>query len=130
MYAGANLRAGVGVVINLVSRSLLQHMNVTAIDFAPGIDELQAAGLAVAASRQVAPPRIADSPVSMECRVRQVLDVATPRHIVVADVLALHVSATAVLDPERLYIHTPRPDLVAPTHGGGRTEERRVRDRG
>src|SRR3546814_7308296 len=91
MYAGANLRAGVGVVINLVSRSLLQHMNVTAIHFAPGIDELQAAGLAVAASRQVAPPRIADSPVSMECWVRQVLDVATHRHIVVADVLSIHV---------------------------------------
>ncbi|MBO9355613.1 flavin reductase family protein [Bordetella petrii] len=116
---GANLRPGAGFVINMVSAALLRHMNVTAIDFAPGTDELQAAGLAIAASHKVAPPRIADSPVSMECRVRQVLDVAENRHIVVADVLAIHVRDDAVLDAERCYIDTPRLDLVGRMHGGG-----------
>ncbi|HYG43698.1 MAG TPA: flavin reductase family protein [Bordetella sp.] len=116
---GANLRAGVGFVINMVSSALLRHMNITAIDFAPGVDELQAAGLAIAASRQVAPPRIADSPVSMECRVRQVLDVASHRNIVVADILAIHVRDDAVLDAQRCYIDTPRLDLVGRMHGGG-----------
>jgi len=116
---GANLRAGSGFVINMVSAPLLRHMNVTAIDFAPGVDELQAAGLAIAASHKVAPPRIADSPVSMECRVRQVLDVAAHRHIVVADVLAIHVRDDAVLDAHRCHIDTPRLDLVGRMHGGG-----------
>src|SRR3546814_13273663 len=44
---GANLRAGVGFVINLVSSSLLPHMHVTALDFAPVLDILQATALAV-----------------------------------------------------------------------------------
>lgn len=116
---GANLRDGAGFVINMVSAQLMQQMNVTAIDFAPGVDELQAAGLTIAPSNQVAPPRIAESPVSMECRVRQVIDVAAHRHIVVADVLALHVADDAVLDAERCYIDTPRLGLVGRMHGGG-----------
>ncbi|MBV7486444.1 flavin reductase family protein [Bordetella sp. BOR01] len=116
---GANLQAGAGFVINMVSSALLRHMNVTAIDFAPGIDELQAAGLAIAASHKVAPPRIADSPVSMECRVRQLVDVAAHRRIVVAEILAIHVRDDAVLDAQRCYIDTPRLDLVGRMHGGG-----------
>jgi len=116
---GANLRGDAGFVINLVSSALMQRMNVTAIDFAPGVDELQAAGLAIAPSNKVAPPRIADSPVSMECRVRQTLDLAANRQIIVADILAMHVRDDAVLDAERCYIDTPRLDLVGRMHGRG-----------
>jgi len=116
---GANLRDGAGFVINLVSSALMQRMNVTAIDFAPGVDELQAAGLAIAPSHKVAPPRIAESPVSMECRVRQTLELAAHRHIVVADILAMHVRDDAVLDAERCYVDTPRLDLVGRMHGRG-----------
>lgn len=116
---GANLSAGAGFVINLVSSALMRHMNVTAIDFAPGVDELQAAGLEIAPSQKVAPPRIAQSPVSMECQVRQTLDVAAHRHIVVAEILAIHIRDDAVLDAQRCYIDTPRLDLVGRMHGGG-----------
>jgi len=116
---GANLRTGAGFVINMVSAELLQRMNVTAIDFAPGVDEMQAAGLTVAPSHKVAPPRIAESPVAMECQVRQVIDVAEHRHIIVADVLAIHVHDEAVLDAGRCYIDTPRLNLVGRMHGRG-----------
>lgn len=116
---GANLRIDSGFVINMVSAALLKRMNVTAIDFAPGVDELQAAGLAVAASQKVAPPRIADSPVAMECVVRQILDMGPERRIVVAEILAFHVRDDAVLDADRCYIDTPNLDLVGRMHGGG-----------
>ena len=116
---GANLRVDSGFVVNMVSAALLKRMNVTAIDFAPGVDELQAAGLAVAASHKVAPPRIADSPVAMECVVRQILDMGPERRIVVAEILAFHVRDDAVLDADRCYIDTPNLDLVGRMHGGG-----------
>ncbi len=41
-------------------------MNVTAIDFAPAVDELAEAGLTTKASVHVKPPRIAESPVAIE----------------------------------------------------------------
>ncbi|MCD0505623.1 flavin reductase family protein [Bordetella petrii] len=116
---GANLQVGAGFVINMVSSAQLQHMNVTAIDFAPGTDELEAAGIATAPSHKVAPPRIADSPVAMECQVSQVLEVAPGRNMVLADVLAIHIRDDAVLDAERCYIDTPSLDLVGRMHGGG-----------
>lgn len=114
-----NLPVGAGFVINTVSSELLEQMNVTAIDFAPGVDELQAAGLEVVASSKVAPPRIASSPVAMECRVQQHLDVSAHRRIIVADILAMHIRDDAVLDAERCYIDTPSLDLVGRMHGGG-----------
>jgi len=115
----ANLHIGAGFVINMVSSELMAQMNVTAIDFAPGVDELQAAGLEIAASNKVAPPRIAASPVAMECRVQQHLDVSAHRRIIVADILAMHIRDDAVLDAERCHIDTPRLDLVGRMHGGG-----------
>lgn len=115
----ANLPTGAGFVINMVSSELMTQMNVTAVDFAPGMDELQAAGLEISASTKVAPPRIAASPVAMECRVQQHLDVSANRRIIVAEILAMHIRDNAVLDAQRCYIDTPSLDLVGRMHGRG-----------
>ena len=56
-------------VVNLVAESNAEAMNITCIDAPPEIDELTLAGLTPAASQAVRPPRIAESPVSFECRV-------------------------------------------------------------
>jgi flavin reductase (DIM6/NTAB) family NADH-FMN oxidoreductase RutF len=53
-------------VVNLVPEALVRQMNITAVDAPTGINELDLAGLAPAASTHVRPPRIAASPVSFE----------------------------------------------------------------
>src|SRR3954447_6837487 len=55
-------------VVNLVDESLAEGMNVCAVDFPVGVDELRAAGLTCAPSVLVPPPRVAESPVHLECR--------------------------------------------------------------
>jgi hypothetical protein len=60
-------------VVNLVPEALAEAMNDTATDFPSGHDELQAAGLATAPSSKVGVPRIAASPVALECRLKQVI---------------------------------------------------------
>ena len=72
---GGNIRRTGQYVINLVSYELAEPMNVTAIDFPKGVDELKEAGLTTAPSLHVKPPRIAEAPVSFECERLVIVDV-------------------------------------------------------
>lgn len=114
----ANIRATGQFVVNLVSRAMLEAMNVTAIDFPPGVDELAQAGLSTLPSAKVRPPRIAGSPVALECETFQLVPVGH-HTIVLGKVLALHVADEAMLDVEKRYVDTPKLDLVGRMHGRG-----------
>lgn len=108
-----NLQRTGECVINLVSEPLAEAMNVTAIEFEPGISEIEAAGLQTVPSRIVRPPRIAASPVALECRLAQTLDVFDGRgRIVLAHVLAMHIDDDALIDPAQCYVDTARLQLV------------------
>lgn len=106
-------------VINLVPESLVHQMNVTAIDFAPDVDELDQARIATVPSTKVRPPRIAASPVSLECVRHVTLEIGVSRAIVVGRVVTMHIVDEAILDPARCYIDTPKLGLVGRMHGGG-----------
>jgi flavin reductase (DIM6/NTAB) family NADH-FMN oxidoreductase RutF len=106
-------------VVNVVSAELAEQMNHTSLDYVADVDELARAGLQTAPSRAVAPPRIAQSPAALECRVWQVLDAAPQRIIVLARVVAMYLRDEALLDPARFYVDTPGLHLLARMHGAG-----------
>ena len=106
-------------VVNLVSNELAEKMNVTAIDFGPEVNELAEAGLTTTPSTHVKPPRIAESPVSFECKRLVTVDVGNDRSVILGTVVAIHVRDDCVLNPERHYIDTPKLDLIGRMHGGG-----------
>ena len=108
----ANIRARGEFVVNLVSEELVEAMSLTSVDFPPDYDELQVAGLATEPSVKIGVPRIARSPVSLECTLQQVLDVGGSNRIVVAGVAAMHILDEAVINPERCHIDTARLKLV------------------
>lgn len=115
----ANIRGSGEFVVNLVSMALAPAMNVTAQDFAAGIDELRRAGLEATPCHHVRPPRIAQAPVALECRVTSLLDQPGGSLIVLGAVLALHVAESHLLDADRCHVDTPALDLVGRLHGGG-----------
>ncbi|MXP65210.1 flavin reductase family protein [Roseomonas sp. M0104] len=115
----SNIRAGGEFTVNLVSTGLAPAMNVTALDFAAGIEELRHAGLETAPSQRVRSPRIAQAPVALECRVMTLLDQSGGSLIVLGEVLALHIAREHLLDAERCHVDTPALDLVGRLHGGG-----------
>lgn len=116
---GNNIRRLQQFVVNLVDYARAEAMNVTAIDFPAGVDEIAQAGLHTVPSTHVAPPRIAESPVALECERFASLEIGPERVLVLGRVLALHVRDDAVLDRERCYIDTPKLDLVGRMHGAG-----------
>ncbi|MEE1755487.1 flavin reductase family protein [Streptomyces sp. SP18CS02] len=54
-------------VVNLSPEPLFEQINATATDFPPGISEFDAVGVAREPSLRVKPPRVAASPVALEC---------------------------------------------------------------
>jgi hypothetical protein len=115
----ANIRATRQFVVNLVSVALGEAMNITAIEFPHGVDELYQAGLTTLPSTHIAPPRIAESPVAFECERFQTIEIGDDRSLVLGRVLAMHVRDDAVINPSRCYIDTPKLDLLGRMHGGG-----------
>ena len=113
----ANIERAGEFVVNLVDEALAEAMNVCAIDFPDGGGELEQAGLTAAPSTKVGPPRIAESPVNLECRLHAVVPIGENR-IVLAEVVHLHIRDEFV-DPERLHVRTPDLKLIGRMHGGG-----------
>ncbi|HJU20432.1 MAG TPA: flavin reductase family protein [Stellaceae bacterium] len=113
-----NIRDGGEFVVNLVDEDLAQRMNVCAVDFPAGIGELEQAGLTPAASHGVRPPRIADAPVSFECRRITGLSLGGNAMLEVGRVVHIHIR-DALVDPERYYVHTEKMRLIGRMHGRG-----------
>lgn len=114
----ANIKATGQFTICLVPQRLMRQMVVTAADFPAGHDELAEAGLSTLPASKIKPPRIAESPVAMECETFQL--VPAGRHtIVLGKVLAMHVADEAVENEAKRYIDTPKLDLVGRMHGRG-----------
>jgi flavin reductase (DIM6/NTAB) family NADH-FMN oxidoreductase RutF len=68
-----NVEATREFVVNLAPEPLFEQVNATGTDFPHGVSEFDAVGLAREPSRHVAPPRVADSPVALECRLQGTL---------------------------------------------------------
>ncbi|SIQ38717.1 MULTISPECIES: flavin reductase family protein [Acidiphilium] len=116
---GENIRSTGEFVVNLVALANAQAMNITAIEFGPEIDELAQAGLTTMPSLKIKPPRIAESPVALECKLHSIVEFGPDRAMVIGEVLAMHVRDDAVLDAKRCHIDTPKLDLIGRMHGGG-----------
>ncbi|HEV2522184.1 MAG TPA: flavin reductase family protein [Candidatus Acidoferrales bacterium] len=114
----ANIRETGEFVVNLVAESNAEAMNITGIEFDPSVDELAQAGLTPAPSVRVKPPRIAESPVAMECELMQIIDLGESG-LVLGRVVAMHVRDEFVLDAGKYYIDTPGLKLIGRMHGRG-----------
>ena len=99
-----NLQATGEFVWNLTTRALAEAMNQTCAALPPEGNEFEFANLQPAASRIVKPPRVAASPVAMECKLTQVLQLqgadaqAIPTWMVFGEVVAVHIDKRLLVD--------------------------------
>jgi flavin reductase (DIM6/NTAB) family NADH-FMN oxidoreductase RutF len=63
----SNIRDTGEYVINAVTRSMAERMNLTSTRYSRDINEFERAGFTAVASETVRPSRVLESPVSMEC---------------------------------------------------------------
>lgn len=113
-----NVKATGQFVVCLVNEPTLDAMNITAIDFPPEVDELKEAGLTPVPSSFVKPPRIAESPVAMECETFQIIPVGN-HNILLGNVVGMHIHDECMLDAAKNYVDSPKLQLVGRMHGRG-----------
>ncbi len=114
-----NIRELGEFVVNMVPEELAEQMNITATNAPRGTDETQLAGLALAPCRLVQVPRIAASPVALECKLFQTLEPGGNSTIVLGRIVEVHVRTTAFEDLARLHIDPAHMRLIGRMHGGG-----------
>ena len=81
-------------VVNIVVDPIAEAMNATAAEFPEGEDEFVIAGLTHAPSQIVKAPRVAESPVNIECKLDQVVQIGEGDHehgLVIGTILLMHV---------------------------------------
>ena len=98
------------VVINSVTYEMVQQMNLASTEFPREVDEFIKAGFTPVPSVKVKPFRVKESPVQIECRVRQVIETSDrpgAANLVICEVLLMHVHQELLdfkgeLDPRKL----------------------------
>lgn len=89
-----NIRETKEFVINVVTYKLAEAMNLTSGDYDASISEFEVAKLASAPSKLVRPRRVAESPVSFECKLHQILDFNPGPEggsLVIGEIVSVHI---------------------------------------
>ena len=88
-----NIVRGREFVVNVATEHNMELMHRSAQEFAPEVSEVEALGIPLRASRHVRPPRIAVSPVQMECRLDQVIVLGRGINtLYIGEIVAFHLS--------------------------------------
>ncbi len=91
-------------VWNLTNRALAEAMNQSCAAVGPEVSEFALAGLTPLASTAVAPPRVAESPVTFECKRTQILQLQgadgaqVDTWLVLGEVVAVHIDQALLKD--------------------------------
>jgi flavin reductase (DIM6/NTAB) family NADH-FMN oxidoreductase RutF len=96
-----NVRETREFVVNIVTYELAEAMNLTSGEYDASVDEFDLAKLTPQPSNIVRPPRVAESPVSFECRLHQILDFSsrpTSSSLVIGQVVSIHISESHLKD--------------------------------
>jgi len=101
-------------VVNMATYELREAVNITSSAVEPGIEEAQLAGLEMIPSRLVKPPRVAASPVHLECRYHCMLalpgrNLEQSHYVVVGQVIGVHIKDEAITPEGRIDVLKLRP---------------------
>ena len=112
-----NIRANGEFVVNLVDENLAAAMNVCAVDFPSDWSEIEAADLELCDSKLVKVPRLKASPVALECREVQTLEIGRNR-VIMGEIVAIWIREEFV-NANNFHISTPDLKLIGRMGGAG-----------
>jgi len=113
-----NIRRTGEFVVNVVTEDIAEQMNLCAVDFPEGMNELEIAGFATAPSERVKPPRIAQAHAALECVEHATLEIGRGR-IILGRVVRAYVEDQYV-DPAGPYIKAEELHAIGRMNGLGK----------
>ncbi|MBC9911220.1 flavin reductase family protein [Chitinophaga varians] len=109
-----NVYATREVVINVVTYGMVQQTSLASCEYPEGVDEFVKAGFTPLPSEKVKPLRVKESPVQLECVVKQIIETGNQGgagNLVICEPILIHINdeifdAKGKIDPQKI-------DLVA-----------------
>lgn len=102
------------VVLNAVNYDMVQQMSLSSTEYPAGVNEFEKAGFTPVASELVKPFRVKESPVQLECKVKEVIalgDKGGAGNLIVCEIVLVHIQESILDDQGRIDQH--KIDLVA-----------------
>lgn len=107
-----NVRATSEFVVNIVTEELLQAMNASSIEAPSDFDEFDYAGLTLAPSVVVKPPRVAESPIHFECKLREIIEIGNEPgggSIVIGTIVHIHADDGVMIGEDKINLTALKP---------------------
>jgi flavin reductase (DIM6/NTAB) family NADH-FMN oxidoreductase RutF len=105
-----NIHEVMECTVNIVDFAMVEQMSLASTEYDKGVNEFIKSGLTEIKSDLVGPPRVGESPLSMECKVQQVITTGSEGgagNLIIAEVIKIHLRADAcngenLLDEDKL----------------------------
>ncbi|RAJ10406.1 flavin reductase (DIM6/NTAB) family NADH-FMN oxidoreductase RutF [Chitinophaga skermanii] len=110
----SNVYANKEVVINVVSYNMVQQASLSSCEYPVGVNEFEKAGFTAIPSEKIKPFRVKESPVQIECIVKQIIETGTnggAGNLVICEPVAIHVNEDVLTEQGKIDPH--KIDLVA-----------------
>lgn len=107
-----NVRATSEFVVNIVTEELLQAMNASSIEAPSDFNEFDYAGLTLAPSVVVKPPRVAESPIHFECKLREIIEIGNEPgggSIVIGTIVHIHADDGVMIGEDKINLTALKP---------------------
>ena len=109
-----NAKATKEVVINIVNYGIVEQMSLSSTEYPDGVNEFTKSGLTPVPSEMVKPFRVKESPVQLECEVKEVVELGNEGgagNLVICEIKLVHIDENVLdshgqIDPKKI-------DLVA-----------------
>jgi flavin reductase (DIM6/NTAB) family NADH-FMN oxidoreductase RutF len=104
-----NVRVSKECVVNVVPYSIVRQMSLASVEFPSDVSEFGKVGLTPEPSETVNAPRVLESPINMECKVKDIIELGEhggAGHLIICEVTMIAVSESVInddrLDPHKL----------------------------
>ncbi len=104
-----NVRVSGECVVNVVPYSIVRQMSLASVEFPSSVSEFTKTGLTPEPSETVSAPRVMESPVNMECKVKEIIPLGEQGgagHLIICEVMLIAISEAVLngdrLDPQKL----------------------------
>ena len=105
-----NLREIDEVVINIVNYDMVQQVSLASTEYPKGVNEFVKAGFTAIPSDLIRPFRVKESPVQMECKVREIIQTGVKggaANLVICEIILMHINDDIIdesgkIDPKKI----------------------------
>jgi len=100
-----NIREVPEVVINIVNYNMVQQQSLASTEYAKEVDEFDKSGFTAIPSQHIKPPRVAESPVQLECRVKEIITIQEgggTGNLVLAEIICMHIQGNLLNEHDQM----------------------------